>query len=119
MTLARSDRTNMPLKTFKIGEKLTIAWIFISNQDLITLCSKTTLSRCIISEIHLLLIIPNWQQYHPKNKIKCLDGTIPVLLNTKNFITDANFFAEKYIHPQSADSPGVYVEHFHFHSIIS
>nr|VDD27042.1 unnamed protein product [Brassica oleracea] len=48
-----------------------------------------------------------------KNKIKCPDGTIPVLRNTKDFLTSANLFPENYVHPQSVDSPGTHVS-IHF-----
>lgn len=50
-----------------------------------------------------------------KNKIKCPDGTIPVLRNTKDFLTSANLFPENYVHPHSVDSPGTHVSiHFRY-----
>ena len=44
-----------------------------------------------------------------KQKIPCPDGTIPVLRNTKEFITNAQVLADKHFHPLTADSPGTHV----------
>ncbi|VVB10270.1 unnamed protein product [Arabis nemorensis] len=44
-----------------------------------------------------------------KSVIGCLDGTVPILRNTKEFNVNSQFFAEKYFHPLLADSPGTHI----------
>jgi len=44
-----------------------------------------------------------------KNKMGCPDGTVPILRNSKEYITNAQLFAEKYFHPLSSESPGSHV----------
>lgn len=44
-----------------------------------------------------------------KNKMGCPHGTVPILRNSKEYITNAQLFAEKYVYPLSGDSPGTHV----------
>ena len=50
-----------------------------------------------------------------KRKIVCPNGTVPILRNTKEYVTNSQVFAEKHFHPLSADSPGTHVStHLNF-----
>ncbi|CAN6858852.1 unnamed protein product [Brassica oleracea] len=51
-----------------------------------------------------------------KQKIPCPDGTIPVLRNTKEFITNAQVLADKHFHPLTADSPGTHISGVRSHN---
>ncbi|KAG2259485.1 hypothetical protein Bca52824_078779 [Brassica carinata] len=44
-----------------------------------------------------------------KRKIVCPNDTVPILRNTKEYVTNSQMFAEKHFHPLSADSPGTHV----------
>ncbi|WZZ86900.1 hypothetical protein YC2023_115479 [Brassica napus] len=44
-----------------------------------------------------------------KRKIVCPNGTVPILRNTKEYVTNSQVFAEKHFHPLSADSPGTHI----------
>ena len=44
-----------------------------------------------------------------KRKIGCPNGSVPILRNTKEYVTNSQMFAEKHFHPLSADSPGTHV----------
>lgn len=44
-----------------------------------------------------------------KKKLGCPHGTVPILRNSKEYITNTQLFTEKYFHPLSGDSPGTHV----------
>lgn len=44
-----------------------------------------------------------------KKKIGCPHGTVPIMRNSTEYITNAQNFAEKYFHMLSGDSPGTHV----------
>ncbi|CAH8313905.1 unnamed protein product [Eruca vesicaria subsp. sativa] len=108
VALVRSDQTTTPLKSFKIGENVTY--------DCIDIYKQPGLDHHLLKN-HTIQMKPSRTQLNSqtsnsithKNKIKCPDGTVPVLRNTKEFVTNDNLFAEKYVHPQSADSPGTHI----------
>ncbi|CAH2044433.1 unnamed protein product [Thlaspi arvense] len=105
--LVASVRT-VPLRSFKIGENVTYDCIDIYKQsglDHLLLKKHTIQMKPSVSRIELKSQIGNKK----KEKDQCPDGTVPVLRNTKEFITNAQFFAKKYIHPLTTDSPGTHI----------
>ncbi|KAJ4888571.1 hypothetical protein Rs2_28319 [Raphanus sativus] len=44
-----------------------------------------------------------------KNKIGCPNGTVPILRNTKEYVTNSQIFSEKHFHLLSPDSPGLHI----------
>ncbi|CAH8313902.1 unnamed protein product [Eruca vesicaria subsp. sativa] len=103
VAFARSDQTNMPLKSFKIGENVTY--------DCIDIYKQPGLDHPLLKN-HTIQMKPSRTELNSQTdnnitqqgKIKCPKGAIPLLRNTKEFVTNANLFGEKYVHPQSEDS---------------
>ncbi|CAN7004268.1 unnamed protein product [Brassica oleracea var. botrytis] len=108
VVLVRSDQTTTPLKSLKISENVTY--------DCINIYKQPGLDHPLLKN-HTIQMKPSRTELNSqtgnnitqKNKIKCPDGTIPVLRNTKDFLTSANLFPENYVHPQSVDSPGTHI----------
>ncbi|CAF2144641.1 hypothetical protein IGI04_008430 [Brassica rapa subsp. trilocularis] len=108
VVLVRSDQTTTPLKSFKISGNVTY--------DCINIYKQPGLDHPLLKN-HTIQMKPSRTELNSqtgnsitqKNKIKCPDGTIPVLRNTKDFLTSANLFPENYVHPQSVDSPGTHI----------
>nr|VDD26980.1 unnamed protein product [Brassica oleracea] len=115
--LFHSNQSVVPLISFKIGENVTYDCIDIFMQSGLdhpllknhTIQIKPSVSRTKLkSQIGIKKV--------QKQKIPCPDGTIPVLRNTKEFITNAQVLADKHFHPLTADSRGTHISGVRSHN---
>ncbi|WZZ49524.1 hypothetical protein YC2023_049631 [Brassica napus] len=63
----------------------------------------------IPSAAHELKMQTGKNETSDKRKIECPNGTVPILRNTKEYVTNSQVFAEEHFHPLSADSPGTHI----------
>ncbi|KAG7610365.1 Neprosin [Arabidopsis suecica] len=108
--LIRSDPNMVPLRTFKIRENVTYDCINIYKQpglDHTLLKNHKIQIKPSVSRHELRNQTDNTKTY--KNEMGCPDGTVPILRNSKEYISNAQLFAEKYFHPLSSESPGSHV----------
>ncbi|CAN8265171.1 unnamed protein product [Cochlearia groenlandica] len=108
--MSLSDQNTLPLTSFTIGENVTYDCIDIYKQpslDHPSLKNHTIQMKSSNSIRQLKSQIENNKTY--KSKINCPDGTVPIMRNSKEFMTNAQTFADKFVHPLSVDSPGTHV----------
>ncbi|XP_020876276.1 uncharacterized protein LOC9308230 isoform X2 [Arabidopsis lyrata subsp. lyrata] len=108
--LIRSDPNMVPLRTFKIRENVTY--------DCINIYKQPGLEHPLLQN-HKIQMKPSFARHELKNqtdntktyknKMGCPHGTVPILRNSKEYITNAQLFAEKYVYPLSGDSPGTHI----------
>ncbi|EOA33263.1 hypothetical protein CARUB_v10022287mg [Capsella rubella] len=109
-TLIHSDQNMVPLKTFKISEKVIYDCIDIYKQpglDHPLLKDHTIQMKPSVSRLELKNQTLNNKTY--KTKMRCPDGTVPILKTSKEYINNTQLFTEKYFHPLSGDSPGTHI----------
>ncbi|KAL1212620.1 Protein neprosin [Cardamine amara subsp. amara] len=109
-TLIYSDQNMVPLKSFKISENVTYDCIDIYKQpglDHPLLKNHIIQMKPSVSSSEFKNQTSNNKTY--KKKIRCPDGTVPILRNSKEYITNTQLVAEKYFHPLSGDSPGTHI----------
>ncbi|WZZ36920.1 hypothetical protein YC2023_020321 [Brassica napus] len=90
--LFHSNQSVVPLISFKIGENVTY--------DCIDIFMQSGLDHPLLKN----------------HTIQVHDGTIPVLRNTKEFITNAQVLADKHFHPLTADSRGTHISGVRSHN---
>ncbi|KAG7556469.1 Neprosin [Arabidopsis suecica] len=108
--LIRSDPNMVPLRTFKIRENVTYDCINIYKQPGLEhplLQNHKIQMKPSVARHELKNQTDNTKTY--KNKMGCPHGTVPILRNSKEYITNAQLFAEKYVYPLSGDSPGTHI----------
>ncbi|CAL9241666.1 unnamed protein product [Arabidopsis halleri] len=108
--LVRSDQSMLPLRSFKISENVTYDCIDIYKQpglDHPLLKNHTIQMKPSVSRFEFKNQTGNNKTY--KKEFECPHGTVPILRNSKEYITNAQFFAEKYFHPLSGDRPGTHI----------
>ncbi|XP_006282377.2 uncharacterized protein LOC17876699 [Capsella rubella] len=110
VALVRSDRSTMPLRSFKISGNVTYDCIDIDKQPGLDhpLLKNHKIQMKPSVSIHE---IKNQTQINKtyKEKIKCPYGTVPIVRRTNEFITNAQLLADKYFHPLSPDSSGTHI----------
>ncbi|KAL0685061.1 hypothetical protein Bca4012_051909 [Brassica carinata] len=102
--LVSSDQSKVPLKSFKINENVIY--------DCIDIYKQPGLDHPLLRN-HKIQMKPSFSPHDSTNqtgnnatyktKIACPYGTVPILRNTKEFNTNAQIFAEKYLNPILAD----------------
>ncbi|KAF2563807.1 hypothetical protein F2Q70_00018064 [Brassica cretica] len=102
--LVYSDQSKVPLKSFKISENVIY--------DCIDIYKQPGLDHPLLRN-HKIQMKPSFSPHDSTNqtgnnatyktKIACPYGTVPILRNTKEFNTNAQIFAEKYLNPILAD----------------
>ncbi|XP_010493800.1 PREDICTED: uncharacterized protein LOC104771021 [Camelina sativa] len=106
----RSNQSVLPIRSFKIGENATYDCIDINKQPGLghhLLQNHTIQMKPSVSRHELKNHIENNKSY--SKKIGCSDGTVPILRISNEYNTKAQFFAEKYLHPLTGDTPGVHI----------
>ncbi|CAH2035941.1 unnamed protein product, partial [Thlaspi arvense] len=106
--LIRSNQSMVPLKSFKINDNVTYDCIDIYKQpgiDHPLLRNHTIQMQPSVSRHEIKKQIGNNKTF---KKMKCPYGTVPVLRNTKEFISSAQLFVNN-SHLISADSPGTHI----------
>ncbi|KAL1224283.1 Protein neprosin [Cardamine amara subsp. amara] len=115
--LHQSDQKMRPLISFKISENVTYDCIDIYKQpglDHPLLKNHKIQMKPSVSKPELKNQTSSNKTY--KKKIRCPQGTIPILRNSKEYITNARLFVEKYFHPLTGDSPGTHIAGVRSHS---
>ncbi|KFK27785.1 hypothetical protein AALP_AA8G429100 [Arabis alpina] len=110
LALVRSDQSTKPLKSFKISGNVTYDCIDIYKQpglDHPLLKTHKIQMKPTVSRIEFNNHTSDKTSF--KKRIGCPTGTVPILRNTKEFITSLQHFADKYLHPSTADSPGTHL----------
>ncbi|KAL0757295.1 hypothetical protein Bca101_094963 [Brassica carinata] len=107
------NQNTVPLRSFKISENVTYDCIDIYKQPglqhpflkthKIQEKKKSSVSR------PELKMQTGKNETSNKRKIVCPNDTVPILRNTKEYVTNSQMFAEKHFHPLSADSPGTHI----------
>ncbi|XP_010494791.1 PREDICTED: uncharacterized protein LOC104771883 [Camelina sativa] len=103
--LVRSGPSMLPLKSFKISGNATYDCIDIYKQpglDHPLLKNHTIQMKPSVSRFEFKNQTDNNKTYKPK--IRCPDGTVPILRNSKEYITKAQYFQ-----PLSHDHPGAHI----------
>ncbi|VVB14074.1 unnamed protein product [Arabis nemorensis] len=111
VVLVRSDQSTAPLRSFMISENVTY--------DCIDIYMQPGLDHPLL-KTHKIQMKPTVSRTELKNhtgddktsfktRIGCPTGTVPILRNIKEFITTSEHFADKDLHPLSADSPGTHI----------
>ncbi|KAF3561402.1 hypothetical protein DY000_02013081 [Brassica cretica] len=108
--IVHSNQSTVPLRSFKISENVTYDCIDIYKQPGLEhpllkthkIQMKSSISR------NELKMQTGKNETSNKRKIVCPNGTVPILRNTKEYVTNSQVFAEKHFHPLSADSPGTH-----------
>ncbi|KAG2289355.1 hypothetical protein Bca52824_048959 [Brassica carinata] len=111
MSILHSNQSTLPLRSFKISENVTYDCIDIYKQPGLEhpflkthkIQLKSSISR------HELKMQTGKNETSDKRKIECPNGTVPILRNTKEYVTNSQVFAEEHFHPLSADSPGTHI----------
>ncbi|XP_056844102.1 uncharacterized protein LOC130496228 [Raphanus sativus] len=109
--IVHSNQSTMSLRSFKISENITY--------DCIDIYKQPGLNHHFL-KTHKIQMKPSVSrpefkmqtgknETSNKNKIGCPNGTVPILRNTKKFVTNSQIFAESHFHPLSADSPGTHI----------
>ncbi|CAN6833056.1 unnamed protein product [Brassica oleracea] len=109
--ILHSNQSTLPLRSFKISENVTYDCIDIYKQPGLEhpflkthkIQMKSSISR------HELKMQTGKNETSDKRKIVCPNGTVPILRNTKEYVTNSQVFAEEHFHPLSADSPGTHI----------
>ncbi|KAF8100614.1 hypothetical protein N665_0220s0018 [Sinapis alba] len=109
--IVHSNQSTVPLRSFKISENVTYDCIDIYKQPgLNHPLLKTHKIQMKPSVSRPELKMQTWKnETSNKKKIGCPTGTVPILRNTKEYVTNSQMFAEKHFHPLSADSPGTHI----------
>ncbi|CAH2035939.1 unnamed protein product, partial [Thlaspi arvense] len=110
-----SNQSMVPLKSFKINDNVTYDCIDIYKQpglDHPLLRNHTIQMQPSVSRHEIKKKIGNNKTF---KKMKCPYGTVPVLRNTKEFISSAQLFVNN-SHLISADSPGTHIAGIRSHN---
>ncbi|KAF8093697.1 hypothetical protein N665_0380s0017 [Sinapis alba] len=109
LDLVRSNQINSSPRSFKISENVTF--------DCVDIYKQPSLSHPLL-RTHKIQMKPSVSRpesnYKAENrdnnkKIRCPDGTIPILRTTKEYASNARRFEEMHLNPLSADSPGTHI----------
>ncbi|EOA34668.1 hypothetical protein CARUB_v10022239mg [Capsella rubella] len=109
-SLVHSNQSMVPLKTFNISENVTYDCIDIYKQpglDHPLLKDHTIHKKPSVSRLEFNNQTSNNETY--MKKMRCPEGTVPILRTSKEYINNTQLFTEKYIHPLSGDSPGTHI----------
>ncbi|KAG2302394.1 hypothetical protein Bca52824_031045 [Brassica carinata] len=106
-----SNQSTVPLRSFKMSENVTYDCVDIYKQPGLNhhlLKTHKIQVKPSVSRPELKMQTGN-NETSNKKKIRCPNGTVPILRNTKEFIKNSQFFAKKHIHPLTVDSPGTHI----------
>ncbi|KAF8100615.1 hypothetical protein N665_0220s0019 [Sinapis alba] len=109
--IVHSNQSRVPLRSFKISENVTYDCIDIYKQPGLNhplLRTHKIQMKSSVSRPELKMQTGKTETSN-KRKIGCPIGTVPILKNTKEYVTNSQMFAEKNFHPLSADSPGTHI----------
>ncbi|XP_013639926.1 uncharacterized protein LOC106345247 isoform X2 [Brassica napus] len=105
------NQNTVPLRSFKISENVTYDCIDIYKQPGLQhpfLKTHKIQKKSSVSRPELKMQTGK-NETSNKRKIVCPNDTVPILRNTKEYVTNSQMFAEKHFHPLSADSPGTHI----------
>ncbi|XP_033138382.1 uncharacterized protein LOC103846698 isoform X2 [Brassica rapa] len=110
VSVVQSIESDRNVKSFKLNEKIIY--------DCVDIYKQPSLSHPLLKN-HKIQMEPSFSSWKPKrqtkNKIEnrisinCPNGTVPILRNTKEYIANAKYWAEKHFNPLTEDSPGTHV----------
>ncbi|KAG2301279.1 hypothetical protein Bca52824_029930 [Brassica carinata] len=110
-SIVHSNQNTVPLRSFKVSENVTYDCIDIYKQPGL----KHPLLKTHKIQMKSSISRPELKMQTGKNetsnkrKIVCPNGSVPILRNTKEYVTNSQVFAEKHFHSLSADSPGTHI----------
>ncbi|KAH0866019.1 hypothetical protein HID58_083230 [Brassica napus] len=104
------NQNTVPLRSFKISENVTYDCIDIYKQPGLQhpFLKTHKIQKSSVSRPELKMQTGK-NETSNKRKIVCPNDTVPILRNTKEYVTNSQMFAEKHFHPLSADSPGTHI----------
>ncbi|XP_013610547.1 PREDICTED: uncharacterized protein LOC106317242 isoform X1 [Brassica oleracea var. oleracea] len=110
VSLVQSIESVRNVKSFKLNEKIIY--------DCVDIYKQPSLSHPLLKN-HKIQMEPSFSSWKLKKQIKskienrisinCPNGTVPILKNTKEYVANAKYWAEKHFNPLTEDSPGTHI----------